>query len=223
MGLRVDYERFHDGIEEFLESQEFADRLRKVTSPLWENILFFPVGGVFLLIVILMIPTGKYTKTGLRAVKRVLTGEVFRNEFEKFHKRRDDIVGMLACVIMAGTQLEDGRHASLVVASFEQDVPPELLGKLTSSYYQVYSADEGQTKHVKLRELLRDHQYKTHRRRLVPSRYSKGYKLYFLDLPLSLDEVKLVGERGFIALVGVPGKTGPIMQVPITWVAPAFS
>jgi len=206
----------------FLKSKPCEDLFERETTPLWLGLgltlITLGIGAVLIFTLV-----GAFF--GIKLVSAALRGKLLgSNTGNKFRRNMADVRGLIGAVIISGPESgsERRQRASLVLGSFS-DVPSADLAVLAKAFGEIYSGELTGPKYTRISKMLKDDAFSENRRREVPAEFSRGHRLWFFDLMVEPNEVRLADEQAYVGMIATTGKDWAALQVPWSVVESAVS
>jgi len=108
----------------------------------------------------------------------------------------------------------------IVIGSFDDDpaLSADVMIQLATALHGIYKDGPPSAAEQQLCDMLRDHNYQTDRRRLLPPSFIHGKRIYLFDLWFDNDWLPAgKTHMACVPCIAKPGDDGPIMIVPVTF------
>lgn len=208
--------------ERFLKSKSSEELFERETTPLWLGLgltlITLGIGAV-------LVCTLVGTFFGIKLVSAALRGKLLgSNTGNKFRRNMTNVRGLIGAVIISGPESgsERPQRASLILGSFS-DVPPSELAILAKAFGQIYSGELTGPNYTSIAKTLKDDAFSENRRREVPAEFSRGHRLWFFDLMVDPNEVRLADEQAYVGMIATTNHDWAALQVPWSVVESAVS
>jgi hypothetical protein len=131
---------------------------------------------------------------------------------------------VIGAVIISGPESGNERRerASLILGSFS-DVPTADLAVLAKAFGQIYSGELTGPNYKSIAKTLKDDAFSENRRREVPPEFSRGHRLWFFDLMVDPNEVRIADEQAYVGMIATTNQNWAALQVPWSVVETAVS